>query len=72
MSEKLTAFEKYINALVSGENVDDDFPKNESSWEELFEFGKRRIDEIVALRKENIRLQAIEAAARELMDILDA
>jgi hypothetical protein len=66
----MTAFEKYVDALASGETVDDDFPKNESSWEELFDFGKCRIAEIVALRKENTRLQErvtqLEAAQQPL------
>ena len=55
----MTALDKYIEDLVN--NIEPEefgaFPKNESSWEELFEFGQRRISEIVALRKENVRLQ---------------
>jgi hypothetical protein len=47
----MSEFEKYIDALVKGEEVEDSFPKNESSWEELFDFGVARIAEIVALRK---------------------
>jgi hypothetical protein len=62
----MTAFEEYVDALVSGKTADDDFPKNESSREELFDFGKRRISEIVILRKENAslreRIAQLEAA----------
>ena len=48
----MTAFEKYINKLVKGEvDFDDGFPKNESSWEELFDFGVKRIGEIVFLKR---------------------
>ena len=55
----MTSLDRYIDDLVN--NIEPEefgtFPKNESSWEELFEFGQRRISEIVSLRKENARLQ---------------
>lgn len=50
------AFEKYIEKLVNGEalsDLDDGFPKNESSWEELFDFGVKRIGEIVTLMRKS-------------------
>ena len=49
----MTALEKYIDDLVKGENIDDldSFPKNESSWEELFDLCEKLIDEIVKLKK---------------------
>ena len=39
----MSSFDKYIERLVDGEENSFDFPKNESSWEELFDFGRRRI-----------------------------
>ncbi len=45
----MSSFDKYIERLVDGEENSFDFPKNESSWEELFDFGRRRISEIVSL-----------------------
>ena len=52
----MNAFEKYVEKLVRGEALsdsDDGFPKNESSWEELFDFGVKRIGEIVTLRRKS-------------------
>lgn len=53
----MSAFDEYIEKLVNGEEDTFEFPKNESSWEELFEFGRRRITEIVALK---VRIKALE------------
>jgi len=47
----MSAFENHINQLVKGEEPEFDFPKNESSWEELFDFGVKRIGEIVTLKR---------------------
>jgi len=47
----MSAFENHINRLVKGEEPEFDFPKNESSWEELFDFGVKRIGEIVVLKR---------------------
>lgn len=43
--------DKYIDDLMVGKVPQDDFPKNESSWEELFELCQRLIAEIVKLRR---------------------
>jgi hypothetical protein len=61
---EMTAFEKYINKLVKGEalDFDDGFPKNESSWEELFDFGVKRIGEIVFLKR-NAAEQSVHLTA---------
>ena len=65
----MTAFEKYVEKLVRGEaldDFDDGFPKNESSWEELFDFGVKRIGEIVALSRksaqQSVHLTALRRA----------
>ena len=47
----MTALYRYIDDLVNGKDPEDDFPKNESSWEELFFLCKRLINEIVTLRR---------------------
>jgi len=46
----MSVLDKYINKLVKGEEDTFDFPKHESSWEELFVFGEYRIKDIVSLR----------------------
>lgn len=46
----MSALQKYIDDLSNGIETDDSFPKNESSWEELFEFGKKRVIELAALQ----------------------
>lgn len=53
----MSAFDTYVDKLVSGVGVVEfldlygGFPKNESSWEELFDFGEKRIEEIVVLKR---------------------
>ncbi len=51
MSARLTGFERYIEARLRGEEPEDDYPKSESTWEELFDFGRKRVEEIIALRR---------------------
>lgn len=66
----MSAFDIYINRLVSGEKTNEDFPKNESSWEELFNFGKCRIVEIVELRRELSAYERLElAVSRSLQNL---
>lgn len=63
----MTAFDIYLDKLVKGENTNDDFPKNESTWEELFSFGKRCIDEIVLLRRRVAEKDAENKAVRDML-----
>jgi len=67
----MSAFYKYIDDLVAGTEVEDDFPKNESSWEELFDFGKNRIIDIVTLKRNLARLQAIEADGQFIVNAVN-
>lgn len=45
----MSALDRFIDDLVNDRDPVDDFPKNESSWEELFGFRSRGLDEIVTL-----------------------
>lgn len=45
----MSALDRFIDDLINDRDPVDDFPKNESSWEELFDFGSRCLDEIVTL-----------------------
>ena len=49
----MTALERYIDDLVNDREPEEygAFPKNESSWEELYELCTRLIAEIVTLRR---------------------
>lgn len=53
----MTALEKYIDDLVNDKEPQDDFPKSESSWEELYDLCGRLIAQIVTLRREAAQLQ---------------
>jgi len=57
-----TGFQRYIEARLRGETPEDDYPKNESSWEELLDFGQKRVEEIITLRR---RLAQYEQHAAE-------
>lgn len=64
----MSALDTYISIQVNGGNLDEfldiygGFPKNESSWEELFDFGEKRIAEIVSLMK-NAAQQSVQLTA---------
>jgi len=53
----MSALDNFIEIKVNDGNIDEfldiygGFPKNESSWEELFDFGEKRINDIVLLKK---------------------
>jgi len=68
----MSAFDKYIDALVNDEEPEEfgAFPKNESTREELFDFGKDRINDIVKLKKENKYL--MELISKTLATALQA
>jgi len=55
----MSGFERYIDDLVNNREPEEfgSFPKNESSWEELYNFGEKRIVEIVALKRRLSTLQ---------------
>lgn len=57
----ISALDKYINDRVNGIDNQDDFPKNESSWEELFNLCERLIAEIVILRRNAERSESTKA-----------
>ena len=69
-SETMSAFEIYIEKLVAGEDVDAYFPKNESSWEELFDFASKRITEIIVMKRELAALEAVADAANEYIYLM--
>lgn len=66
----MSALQEHIKQLVAGIEPDDDFPKNESSWEELYEFGQARISDIVTLTKERDALKAALEAAEIAMEYI--
>jgi len=66
----MSGFDKYVEQLVNGEEPIDDFPKNESSWEELYNFGEKRVSEIVALKRSLSTLQKrVEEAEKNSIDL---
>lgn len=58
----MSAFDRFIDDLVNDRDSVDDFPKNESSWEELFDFGSRCLDEIVTLGRK-VAQQSVQLTA---------
>jgi hypothetical protein len=58
----MTALERYIDDLVSNKEPQDDFPKNESSWEELYDLCGKLIAQIVTLKREAAQ-QSVEPTA---------
>lgn len=58
----MTALDRFIDDLINDRDPEDDFPKNESSWEELFDFGSRCLDEIVTLGRK-VAQQGVQLTA---------
>ena len=56
----MIALEKYIDDLVNNKEPKDDFPKNESSWEELYDVCGKLITELVTLKRAAAQLQSVK------------
>lgn len=67
----ITALDKYIEDLSKGIKTDDSFPKNESSWEELFELGQRLIFKLAALRSQLAAKDEAEKLLKAALDLFD-